>query len=175
MMYQTEADLREERRRRWLYLAFGLSLILTTIVCATIFYLMLAQSQSRRLLGQESSFEVGEVEEVPVEQLDVTKLLPNKPIWSQDIIFVIKQSDNNYQAFLGLDPLSGCKLNWRATNFVDDCTQTRYSKTGANVNFVQTLAGPLNAQQSAQMIELPVQTEEGNVYVIDSILRRDRR
>lgn len=174
-MYQTEADLREERNRRLAYIAFAISMLISVAICGSILFVVMVPEQGRRLVGNETAFEVGAIEEVAVDRLELTTLLPNKPNWSEDVIFVIKQQDNSYMAFLGLDPLTGCKLNWRTDAFVDDCSQTRYSISGRNVNYVSTLSGAVNAQQSAQMMELPVETENGQVYVIDRLLRRDRR
>lgn len=174
-MYPTQAELREERNRRLAYAAFAVSMILSVLICGTIFFFVMVPEQGRRLLGSETAFEVGEIEEVPVKRLELTTLLPNKPNWSEDIIFVIKQQDNSYLAFLGLDPVTGCKLNWRTDAFVDDCSQVRYSISGRNVNYITTLSGAANPQQAAQMLELPVETSEGQVYVLDRQLRRDRR
>lgn len=174
-MYETEADIREERSRRLAYLAFAISMLLSVAICGGILFVVLVPAEGRRLVGAEAAFAVGEIEEVAVKRLELTELLPNKPNWSEDIVFVIKQGDNTYRAFLGLDPLSGCKLNWRQEVFVDDCTNTRYTIGGRNEALVMTLSGPANQQQSAQMIELPVAIESGNVYVIDRILRRDLR
>lgn len=174
-MYHTEAELREERNRRLAYIAFAVSMLVSVLICGAILFVVMVPEQSKRLVGKESAFQVGQIEEVPVKRLELTSLLPNKPNWSEDIIFVIKQPDNSYVAFLGLDPISGCKLNWRSDAFVDDCTQTRYTISGRNAAYVSTLSGAENPQQSMQMMELPVETRDGQVYVVDRLLRRDRR
>lgn len=174
-MNPTQAELREERNRRLAYVAFAVSMILSVGICGVILFFVMVPEQGQRPLGSETAFEVGQIEEVAVKRLELTSLLPNKPNWSEDIIFVIKQQDNSYLAFLGLDPVTGCKLNWRTDAFVDDCSQVRYSISGRNVNYVTTLSGPLNGQQATQMVELPVETRDGQVYVLDRQLRRDRR
>lgn len=174
-MYATEREFREARLRRIAYVVFGVSMLLSAIICSVVLFLSLTAGNPRRLVGNEGDFVIGQVSEVPVKRLELTQLLPNKPNWSQDIIFVIKQPDSTYRAYLGLDPQSGCKLNWRNTKFVDSCSQASYSSSGRNVELVQTLNGPLNATQAAEMIELPVQVESGKVYVVDQRVRRDRR
>lgn len=171
-MYPTQAELREERNRRLAYAAFGVSMILSVLICGTILFFVMVPAQGSRVVGRETSFEVGEIEEVAVKRLELTTLLPSKPNWSEDIIFVIKQQDNSYLAFLGLDPVTGCKLNWRTDAFVDDCSQERYNISGRNVNYITTLAG---SKQAAQMLELPVEIRDGQVYVLDRQLRRDIR
>jgi len=171
-MYQTEATLREERTRRLLYLLFGVSMIVSVAICGTILFFMLSPVQGKRLVGRDADFAAGEVAEVPVKQLELSKLLPNSPQWSEDIVFVVKQGDASYQAFLGLDPQSACKLNWRAQErqFVDRCSQATYSISGRNDQGVATLAA-----RPQHMIELPVEVADGNVYVLDQLVRRDLR
>ena len=169
-MYQTEADLQEDRRRRLLYALLAVSMFVSVAICGTILYFVLAGRESKRLLGQDATFGVGQVTEVAVKRLEVSMLLPNSPKWSDDIVFVIKQRDNSYQAFLGLDPLSGCKLNWRQPRgqFVDDCSGVSYTINGADANGVRTLSST-----PQRMIELPVKMQGNDVYVLDQILRRD--
>jgi hypothetical protein len=172
-MYTTEAQLREERVRRLLYVLFSITVVVSIAICSVILFFVLAPEQGQRRLGKESDFVVGEIAQVPVQQLGVTKLLPNAPNWSEDVIFVVKQSDDSYRAYLALDPVTGCKLNWReqANAFVDTtCSQTKYSITGHNESHPTTLTS-----QPQHMIELPVNVQDDTVYVMDQILRRDRR
>jgi hypothetical protein len=171
----SDRDWRDERRRRWLYLFFGACMITSALIIGAILFAVLRGGEQRRLVGQEAEFAVLDVTEVPVERLDLTTLLPNRPSWSQDIVFVVKREDNTIRAFLGLDPLSGCKLNWRENAFVDDCSGAKYSVNGQNADNATTLSGPANANQAQRMIEMPVQIQEGDVYIVDRILRRDQR
>jgi len=173
--YYTEKDWRDERRRRWLYLFFSACMLTSLAIIGAILFAVLGAGEGRRLLGREAQFEVMNVAEVPVERLELTALLPNRPNWSQDIVFVVKREDNTFRAFLGLDPMSGCKLNWRDDSFVDDCTSAKYTINGQNTDNATTLAGPANANQAQRLIEMPVQIQEGAVYVVDRILRRDQR
>jgi Na+-transporting NADH:ubiquinone oxidoreductase subunit NqrC len=168
-MYQTEADFREERTRRLLYILLGVSLFISAAICGVLLILTLSQSDGQRLLGNNNKFQVGQVAEVPVKRLELTKILPNTPKWSEDIIFVVKQPDNTYQAFLSLDPVTGCKLNWREQQdeFVDDCSRVRYTLSGRNATSAMTLAA---APQ--HMIEMPVEVQGEDVYVIDRMVRR---
>jgi hypothetical protein len=171
-MYQTESDLREERTRRLMYILFSVSMLISALICATILFFILAPAQGKRLVGGETEFIAGEVAEVPVKRLELSKLLPNAPQWSEDIIFVVKQNDASYRAFLALDPKTGCKLNWRDRDqhFIDNCSQTTYNASGRNQNGVTTLSS-----QPQHMIELPVEVESGEVYVLDQMKVRDRR
>jgi hypothetical protein len=170
-MYYSEAHLRNERRRRLMYLLFGASMFLTVAICSTILFLMLNPATGRREVGVPNGFTVGEVSEVAVDRLELSRLLPNSPRWSEDIVFVVKQPDNSYQAFLGLDPVSGCKLNWRdqERRFNDSCTGINYNITGFNVNGVSTLESRVQ-----HMIELPTVVQNNMVYVLDQRVLRDR-
>ncbi|PLS80120.1 MAG: hypothetical protein CYG59_09715 [Chloroflexi bacterium] len=171
-MYQTEADFREERRRRLLYGFFGVSMFLTVVICAVLLFLVLAPPQGQRRLGSVSQFAVGEVVAVPVKRLELTKVLPKAPNWSEDIIYVVKQPNEGYQAFLSLDPVTGCKLNWNneLQRFVDGCSQTRYMLSGRNATDATTLVST-----PQHMIEMPVEVQGSDVYVMDRMLRRDRQ
>lgn len=170
-MYETAADFREARNRRIAYIFFAVSMAVSTVICAIILFLVLAPKEGKRFVGQDATFAVGAVVEVPVTRLELTQLLPNSPTWSEDVIFVVKQRDNSYQAFLALDPQTGCKLNWRIDAFVDDCSQTRYTISGRNATAVTTLSS-----SPVHMIELPTRVEpDGKVYILDRILRRDRQ
>lgn len=155
-----------------MYLLFGASMFLTVAICGTILFLMLNPATGRRALGDTNGFAVGEVAEVAVDRLELSKLLPNSPRWSEDIVFVVKQPDNSYQAFLGLDPQSGCKLNWRDAQreFNDTCTGSNYDITGFNVNGITTLESRVQ-----HMIELPTEVQGDTVYVLDRRVIRDRR
>jgi hypothetical protein len=171
-MYQTEADLREDRRRRLLYIVFGVSMTISLAICGVILFLLVTPPEGRRLVGREIDFAPGRVTEVAVRRLELTQLLPNTPTWSDNIVFVIRQRDDSYNAFLCFDPVSGCKLNWQSDSqtFYDACTNTRYNIAGGNETQIATLAAT-----PARMVELPVEVTDGEVYVIDRILRRDRR
>ena len=170
-MYQTEAEFREARTRRLLYILLGTSVFISTIICSVILFFALAPAEGTRLVGRDSDYDVGEVYEEAVDRLDVTELMPNAPNWSDDIVFVIKQSDNTYRAYLGLDPVTGCRINWRESQgaFVDStCSQAQYSVNGRN----QTQAASLSASPQ-HLIELVVDVREGDVYIQDRIKRRD--
>ncbi len=171
-MYQTEADLREDRRRRILYLVFGVAMTISALICGVVLFLVTNPPAGRRHVGQERDFTPGRVAQVAVERLELTQILPNAPRWSDNIVFVIRRADNTYTAFLGFDPVTGCILKWQADTqtFYDACSNTRYDIAGGN----QTQAASLEATP-ARMIELPVEIENGNVFILDRILRRDRR
>lgn len=172
-MYQTEADVREERTRRWLYLLLGASMLIAVGVCGVILFFTLAPTPGARLVGNDRDFVVGEVRERAVKRLQVTELLPAAPNWSEDIIFVVKQTDKSYRAYLGLDPMTGCKINWREPldRFIDsNCSQVEYTIHGRNQSQAASLAG-----EPPHMIELEVDVRDGDVYVVDHIVRRDIR
>jgi hypothetical protein len=172
-MYQTEAEFREERKRRLLYLMLGASVLLSTLICSVIMFFALVPTEGTRLVGRDEEFVVGEVYEEAVPRLDVTELMPAAPNWSEDVIFVMKQSDNTYRAYLALDPVTGCKINWRDAShtFVDStCSQVEYNVHGRNQTQPASLAG---APQN--LVELVVNVEGGDVVVRDRLLRRDIR
>lgn len=172
-MYQSEAELREERTRRLLYILLGISVLISSIICGAILFFALAPSPSTRLVGNDSDFVAGVVSEKAVQRLEVTDLLQAAPNWSEDIVFVVKQSDNEYRAYLGLDPVTGCKINWRDSSdtFVDStCSQVEYNIHGRNqTQPVSLSSGPQH------MVELGVDVRDGEVYIVDHIVRRDIR
>lgn len=173
MIYETQAERREARTKRWLYVLLGLSMVVLAATCVVLFVLMSVPTKATRTVGRDSAFPVGAVEEKAVDRLRITEMLPNAPKWSEDIVYVIKQPDNTYRAYLGLDPTTGCKLNWRAEAhmFVDStCSQTEYNTQGMNQTQAGTLAGG-----PAHLVELLVQNENGNVVVHDQQVRRDIR
>ena len=168
-MYQTDIDVKEERTRRLLYLFFGVSMFVSVAICGTILFLVLSPQQAARRLGHVNQFAVGEVVAVPVKRLELTSLLPKAPNWSESIVYVVKQPNETYQAFLSLDPVTGCKLNWRseAQRFVDNCSSTMYTLSGRNATDATTLSStPTN------MLEMPVEVQGDSVYVQDRLLRR---
>lgn len=168
-MYYDEATLRQERTRRLLYLVFGVSMGLSLLICAVLLYFITVPREQSRLLGSASEFPVGDVIEVAVARLEFTKTLPNAPTWSESIVYVVKQPNEGYQAFLSVDPVSGCKINWRAASkrFVDDCSNTQYTVSGRNDTGAASLSStPQN------MIEMPVEVKGDQVFVVDRMLRR---
>jgi hypothetical protein len=168
--YETEGDLRERRNRRLAYTLFTISMLVSSIICGAILFATLAPPEGRRLVGEQSEFVAGDVAQVAVDRLELSQLLPNTPIWSEDIIFMVRMPDNSLRAYLALDPVSGCKLNWRDDRFYDDCSGTAYSLTGRNQSQATTLES-----SPTQMIELPVELEGSQVFILDRRLIRDRR
>lgn len=166
------AELHRERQRRWLYGLFGLAMSLSLAICTLIGFQVLNPPPGRRLVGTVDDFVPGRVTEVAVPRLEITQLLPGAPAWSDNIVFVLRHPDDAYTAFLGFDPVSGCKLNWRSASqtFYDLCTNVHYNLAGSN----QSQPASLSATP-ARLIELPVQIEGQQVYILDRIRYRDRR
>lgn len=170
-MYQTETQTREARTRRLLYLALGASILILVATCMALMVLMSAPTNVTRPIGRDTEYTVGEVYQEAIERLSITELMPGAPNWSEDIVYVIKQPDASYRAYLGIDPVTGCKINWQAASsrFVDStCSQTQYSIAGRNESQAATLAG-----SPQHMVELMVNVEEGRVVIRDQIMRRD--
>lgn len=172
-MYQQPADIIQERRRRLLYLVFSLGMGAALVICAVLGYLVMAPDTPVVRLGSEGKF-TGAAEapvHVPVKRLGISRLIPNRPSLSEDVIFVVRDRDR-FRAFLGTSPSSGCFLTWRTAEevFADTCGSDTYGFTGRNTN--QLAVG---ANQVVNMVELPVQLRDGTLFVEDRILRRDIR
>jgi hypothetical protein len=172
-MYQTEYDIREERRRRLLYVIFAAGMGTAALICAILGFLAFLPQPDLVRLGSEERFTTAETMpvHVAVKQLNISELIPNRPTLSQDVIFVVRDR-GTLRAFLGTDPSSGCFLSWQADRqlFVDSCAQHSYGITGRNTNQIATqTTHPVN------MVELPVQIKEGILFVEDRFLRRDVR
>lgn len=174
MIYENQGEQRHARTNRLLYIGLGLSMLVLAATCTVLLVLMSAPTNGTRTIGQNSAYAVGDVKERAVKRLSVTELMPGAPNWSEDIVYVVKQPDNTYRAYLGLDPQTGCKINWRASSgtFVDStCSQTEYSLLGRNQTQAGTAAGG-----PAHLVELRVVVEDdGDVILHDEIVRRDIR
>ena len=172
-MYQTEQDIREERRRRLLYLVFALGTGAAVVICAVVGFLAFLPQSDLVRLGPEERFATAESApvDVPVERLGISGLIPNRPSLSEDVIFVVRDR-GTLRAFLGIDPSSGCFLSWQNAQqlFVDSCAQHSYGFTGRNTNQLAT-----ETTRPVNMVELPVQVTDGVVFVEDRFLRRDLR
>jgi hypothetical protein len=172
-MYQTSAEQRDEARRRLLYLIFALGMGAAVVICLVLAVVAWAPRTDLIRLGRESRFAeaVDHPVDVEIKQLEVSKLIPNRPTLSEDVVFVVRDR-GDYRAFLGTDPSSGCFLSWRGEEqlFRDSCAQNSYGFTGRNTNQVATgTTRPIN------MVELPVMLRNGVLFVEDRILRRDIR
>lgn len=172
-MYRSTYDERAERRRRWLYRAFAVALGLATITCMGLGGMMLMPGTSLIRLGMTSNFtSAGKAPvDIPVKQLAVSRLIPNRPALSEDVIYVVSDG-RALRAFLGTDPNSGCFLSWRDREqvFADSCAQHTYGFNGRNTDQLAAAGS-----QPANMVELPVQVHDGVLFVEDRILRRDLR
>ena len=170
-MYQAQGELQDERRRRQLYAAFTISVLFAVGVCTVLGFLVLAPSTPTVRLGPAGKF--ANAAETPVDiavkRLEVSKLIPNRPTLSEDVIFVVREGDA-FRAFLGTDPSSGCFLSWKSAEqkFVDSCAQHSYGFTGRNTDQLAT-----NTRKPVNMVELPVTQKAGALFVEDRILRRD--
>ena len=172
-MYQSPDDIREEQRRRRLYAVFTAALAIAGLVCAVLGFAVLAPAPTLVRLGPESRFAAAGDRpiDIAVRQLETSKLIPNRPRLSEDVIFVVNDR-GTFRAFLGTDPVSGCFLSWRQEDqlFRDSCEQHSYGFTGRNTDQLTT-----RERRPANMVELPVAIQDGVLFVEDRILRRDAR
>src|SRR5687768_5941412 len=113
-MYHSPTELRDERRRRLLYGIFAFALVASALICAGVGLAMLTPDDRMIRLGAMRDFASASAEpvDIAVDQLDVSRLIPNRPSLSEDIVFVVRDNAE-YRAFLGIDPPSGCFLSWR--------------------------------------------------------------
>jgi hypothetical protein len=136
-------------------------------------FTLLAPTTPLVRLGPESRFAtaVDKPVDVAVKQLQTSKLIPNRPSLSEDIIFVVRDA-GAFRAFLGTDPVSGCFLSWRTAEqlFMDGCAQRSYGFTGRNTDQLT-----IGRSRPSNMVELPVTIRNGVLFVEDRILRRDLR
>lgn len=172
-MYQTDYDIREERRRRLLYLVFAVGTGLAVVICGVVGFFAFLPASSFVRLGPEERFATAETApvDVAVKQLSISEMIPNRPALSQDVIFVVRDR-GTLRAFLGTDPSTGCFLSWQADRqlFVDSCAQQSYEFTGRNTNQLAT-----GTTRPVNMVEMPVQVKDGILFVEDRFLRRDIR
>lgn len=163
----------DERRQRQLYALFTFSMVTAAVVCGALGFLMLMPGTAAVRLGPVSKFTgaADQPVDVAIKQLSISKLIPNRPQLSDDVVFVVREGDA-YRAFLGTDPLSGCFLSWRKAEqlFRDSCGQHAYGFTGRNTDQLATATSrPIN------MVELPVTVKGGALFVEDRIMQRDLR
>lgn len=172
-MYQTERDIREERTRRLLYILFAISTLVAVVICGVVGFFAFLPETVLVQLGPEQRFAAAATEpvDIAVKQLAISKLIPNRPTLSEDVVFVVNDR-GTLRAFLGTDPSSGCFLSWQEAQqlFVDACAQNSYGITGRNTNQIAT-----GTTQPINMVEMPVQNNNGVIFVEDRFLRRDIR
>ncbi len=160
-------ELRAARRQRILYFVFALSLLIATVICGALFYAMSKGDVRPITLGPASRFAVGQPIDVAVKQLETSKLIPTRSLLSEDVIFVVKQADGRFRAWLGVDPVAGCFLSWQADQqHYTGCSAATYDVNGRNTDQLFT-----PSSQPVNMIELPTEVRDQQVFVLDQIVR----
>ncbi|GAC1564079.1 MAG: hypothetical protein NVS4B8_04160 [Herpetosiphon sp.] len=165
-------ETRETRQRRVMYIIFAVGMLISLAICGWLFVAVAKQPIHLVRLGPLQTFKVAQPIDVPVKQLETSKLIPSRSNLSEDIIFVVQQTDGSFRAFLGLDPVSGCFMLWHkeSREYGGSCTQTTYDINGINKNDVAT-----GVRRPTNMVEFPTRIENNVLFLEDRILRRDIR
>lgn len=168
---QFDREERAARRQRLLYIFFGLGMATSVVICAVLLFLVTKPEIKSISLGSVDRFPLGVPIDVAVKRLETSKLIPSSAQLSEDVIYVVKQSDGSFQALLGLDPVAGCFLSWQPEQqrYIG-CTTFTYNPNGINTEQVST-----SASRPANMVAFPTEVRDNVLYIKDQILRRDIR
>lgn len=107
-----------------------------------------------------------------VDKLEVSSWAKQRPEVSEDIIFVMRDQDGVWWAFLGLDMRTGCFLNWNSSEqlFVSPgdpkCLSSRYTPDGRYLDSFESSDPP------KPMARLRVEIRDSRVFVVDSLVPR---
>jgi hypothetical protein len=158
-----EAARLEQSRRRAIRLLSIVMLFAAGFCAYMVFGILTPRGQSRDL-GSVNEFKVGETVMRPVRKLTVSDTIQNRPLASEDPLYITRRADGSWQALLAWDSLSGCIVQPQAGAFVDSCSGHVYDLDGYVIG----------EQRRLRLGSLPVEISDGRVLVRDSLLRAER-
>ncbi|MCG8346904.1 MAG: hypothetical protein MI924_03905 [Chloroflexales bacterium] len=162
---------RQERNQRLALIIFGIALFGVVLFCAMIGWQILAPGPREIAAGAVNTYSVNTPQRFVVPKLAVSAWVRQRRDVSEDVVFVFYDQDGSWRAFLGMDTVTGCFLDWNAAEqlFVasrdPECLGARFTPDG------RYLDGGNPAQQQQQMIQLPVETRTNTVVVFDQLFR----
>ncbi|MBA3945169.1 MAG: hypothetical protein H0X37_11475 [Herpetosiphonaceae bacterium] len=171
-MNEYARDLREARQRQIMYGIFAVGMVASLVICVGLLYAMTRQTPKLVRLGPVTKFVAGQPVDVAVKELETSKLIPNRSVLSEDVIYVAKQADGSYQALLGVDPVNGCFLSWHTDQqqYRAGCTDATYDINGLNQNRLAT-----STSKPVDMVALPTQVQANQLFLEDRIQHRNIR
>ncbi len=172
MVFEEEVQrYSEERKHRFWSALVGLSLILLTLVFCFTAYQIITPEPRELDAGLGESYTDNVPKRFAVEQLAVSEWAERRMNVSEDIVFVMRDSDGTWYALLGVDMRTGCFLHWDeeiamyASPSDLQCLETYYTPYGQHYDSMPTSEPP------KPMARLRVELREGRVVVLDSLLR----
>jgi Rieske Fe-S protein len=160
---------RQERHQRRALLLFALAGVILLGLCSVIGWRLIAPPTTLIAAGSVGDYTTTQPRRFSVRQLDVSKLIARRDAtFSEDTLFVRRDSDGTWVALLGIDTLSGCFLYWddQLGLFQDiNCLGSRYTPDGHYLDGLRT------GEQPQNMARLPVEVRDDQVFVRDELLR----
>jgi Rieske Fe-S protein len=157
----------EQRRQRRALLIFALALIVLTGLCAVIGLQVLTRQAAPIPAGNVSDYTDTRPRRFDVPRLRTSALIQRRDqSLSEDVIYVRRAGDGGWIALLGVDTLSGCFLYWdeQLGLYRDvNCLGARYTPDG------HYLDGLKSGEQPQDMARLPVDVQDGQVFVRDEL------
>jgi Rieske Fe-S protein len=141
------------------------------VFCAMMGWAMVARGPREIAAGRVEQYRVNEPRRLEVEQLNVSSWIRRRGDFSQDVVYVMRDQDEQWRAYLGMDTLTGCFLTWdpdaQLFKAINDplCLGSRYTPDG------RYLDGQFSGEPSQPMALLPVEIRDGNVVVLDQLVR----
>ena len=131
MLDPVAAD-RLERSRRRAILILTSALGLAGVFCLFMSINIINPPSRLTPLGNISQFPAGQTVIMSVPKLKVSDNIQNRPIASEDPLYVTRRADGTWRAILAWDSQTGCIVqpNEAGTEFTDSCSGNVYDADG---------------------------------------------
>ncbi|HYF61666.1 MAG TPA: hypothetical protein VD886_02565 [Herpetosiphonaceae bacterium] len=123
---------RLERSRRRAILILSAALGLAGLFCAFMSVNIINPPARLAELGNVSQFPSGETVALSIPKLKVSDNIQNRPVASEDPLYVTRRADGTWRAILAWDSQTGCIVqpNEAGTEFTDTCSGHIYDADG---------------------------------------------
>lgn len=170
---ETEKEGREERKQRVLVATLIVAILANVLITCFLGWQILMPGPREIAVGQKADYVANVPRQFEVEKLDVSDLVRNRMMVSEDIFFVVQDDVGNWYALLGLDVQTGCFIHWEeeenrfaAPDGDPKCLQARYALDGSWVSGAEHESGePLQP-----MLRLKMKFVDDEVFVIDKAI-----
>ena len=157
---------RLERSRRRAILILTAALGLAGLFCAFMAVNIINPPARLTSLGSVGQFPIGATVPISVPKLKVSSNIMNRPVASEDPLYVTRRADGTWRVILGWDSQTGCIVqpNEAGAGFTDTCSGHIYDADGYLTSDRTRL----------RLGSLPVEVEGDQVRVRDEFLPDER-
>ena len=160
-MIDPYAAERLERSRQRAIRILTIALSLAGLFCAWMFFNILSPPARLTSLGNISQFPLGETVVLSVPKLDVSSNILNRPVASEDPIYVTRVADDEWRVILAWDSQTGCIVQPNeAGGFTDSCSGHIYDADGYLIS----------ENRGLRLGSLPVEIADDQVRIRDQFL-----